>query len=240
MDIFEQMQKDFDEFLKEAKKLVDKEKMERCNTGDWNTGYRNTGNCNTGNRNTGDCNTGDWNTGNRNTGYRNTGNWNTGNRNTGDCNTGAWNTGNRNTGDWNTGNRNTGDWNTGNHNTGYCNTITPDDILIFNKPAKRSDWEKAEKPEWMYVSTTQWIYEEDMTDKEKEAYPSYVTTGGYLKVYPTLQAAYVDAWEKASKEDKELTFKLPNFDIEVFKEIFGFTPAMQRKEKQKSLASIVG
>lgn len=26
-----------------------------------------------------------------------------------------------------------------NTSTGYCNTITPDDVLIFNKPAKRSD-----------------------------------------------------------------------------------------------------
>lgn len=81
------------------------------------------------------------------------------------------------------------------------------------------------------MSLTKWIYEEDMTDKEKEAYPSYITTGGYLKVFPTLQAAYVDAWNKTSKEDKVLTFKLPNFDVEVFKEIFGFTPTMEIKEK---------
>lgn len=212
MDIFEQMQKDFDEFLKEAKKLVEKEKMECKNTGDCNTGCRNTGDCNTGNRNTGAFNTGN----------RNTGHFNTGNGNTGNCNTGNWNTGH-----WNTGHRNTGDYNTGNYNTGYCNTITPDDILIFNKPGKRSDWNDAKKPDWMHVSLTQWISEEYMTDKEKEAYPSYVTTGGYLKVYPTLQAAYVDSWNKASKEDRELTFKLPNFDIDVFKEIFGFEPKME-------------
>ena len=112
--------------------------------------------------------------------------------------------------------------NSGYWNTGYCNSISPDDCLIFNKPAKRSDWENAVKPEWIYVSLTEWIEESDMADKEKEAFPSYITTGGYLKVYESLKHAYIESWEKASKEDRELTFKLPNFDIEVFKEVFGF------------------
>lgn len=135
---------------------------------------------------------------------------------------------NKNTGYRNTGYRNTGDWNTGDWNTGYCNTITPEDILIFNKPAKRKDWEEANKPNWMYINLTKWIYEIDMSDKEKEAYPSYVTTGGYLKVYSSLKHAYVESWEKADKEDKEKTFKLPNFDPDVFKEIFGFKPHTKR------------
>ena len=196
-----------------------------CNTGNRNTGNRNTGYCNTGNRNTGNWNTGNWNTGNWNTGDCNTGNRNTGNWNTGYCNTGNRNTGNWNTGNWNTGNWNTGDCNTGNWNTGYCNTITPDDTLIFNKPAKRSDWEKADKPNWIYdIYTTRWISEIDMTAKEKGAYPSYTTTGGYLKVCTSFHHACIEAWEKASKDDREKTFKLPNYDREVFKEIFGFDP----------------
>ena len=28
----------------------------------------------------------------------------------------------------------------------------------------------------------EWVYEEDMTDEEKAAHPTYETTGGYLKV----------------------------------------------------------
>ena len=137
-----------------------------------------------------------YNTGNWNTGYRNTGDYNTGYRNTGD-----YNTGNRNTGDYNTGDYNTGDYNTGDWNTGYCNSITPDDCLIFNKPAKRSEWYNAEKPDWMYVNLTEWVQESDMTDAEKEANPTYVTTGGYLKCYSDLKHAYIDAWEKASEKD---------------------------------------
>lgn len=143
---------------------------------------------------------------------------------TGSRNTGYWNTGNRNTGDYNTGNWNTGDWNTGDFNTGFCNSISPEDCLIFNKPAKISDWRYCSKPKWMYVGITEWVFAEYMSDKEKEAYPSYVTTGGYLKCYSSLKAAYIDAWEKATPEDRALTEKLPNFDPVVFEEVFGFNP----------------
>ncbi len=178
------------------------------------------------NTNTGSCNTGYCNTGNRNTG-----DYNTGNYNTGYCNTGNWNTGSCNTGDYNTGNCNTGNWNTGNWNTGYCNSITPEDCLIFNKPAKRSDWIKAKKPNWFYVVLTKWVQEPDMTDAEKQAYPSYVTTGGYLKAYSSLKSAYIEAWEKANQADRELTYKLPNFDPVVFEEVFGFNPYAYQKKK---------
>ena len=124
----------------------------------------------------------------------------------------------------NTGYRNTGYHNTGDYNTGSWNTITPDEILIFNKPGKRKDLANADIPEWMLISLTSWVSKSEMTDKEKEAYPSYVTTGGYLKVYSCPKAAYIKAWEKADKEDRDKTFKLPNFDPVVFEEIFGFNP----------------
>lgn len=185
-----------------------------CNTGERNTGIRNTGNWNTGHRNAGDCNTG----------YRNTGKYNTGDYNTGNYNTGNYNTGNCNTGYWNAGRCNTGDFNTGHWNTGYCNSVTPDDCLIFNKPAKRKDWENAKIPNWMCAELTKWVDEAEMTDKEKEVYPSYVTTGGYLKCYSSLTAAHIDAWESASEDDRQLTRKLPNFDEKVFAEVFGFNP----------------
>lgn len=103
--------------------------------------------------------------------------------------------------------------------------------MIFNKKSTIKAWEKSEKPSWMYVCLTIWVDESKMSDKEKEAYPSYVTTGGYLKCYSSLKEAYVESWEKSSKEDKELTFKLPNFDIDVFKEVFGFTPVIDDRKK---------
>ena len=159
---------------------------------------------NTGIDNTGNSNTGDWNTGNSNTGYRNTGNWNTGN----------WNTGNSNTGYWNTGN-----WNTGNSNTGFFNTDEPT-VRMFNKESnlKRDD---ISFPDYMYFDLTEWVYEDDMTDEEKEEHKEeYKVTGGYLKVHD-YKEAFKKAYANASQEEKNATLNLPNFDAELFLEITG-------------------
>ena len=190
-----------------------------CNTGDWNTGDWNTGDCNTGNRNTGD-----WNTGNRNTGDWNTGNRNTGNRNTGDCNTGNRNTGNRNTGDRNTGNRNTGDWNTGDwnkssFNTGCFNT-EEQKIMLFNKPSDMtySEWLGSDARYLLNQipkDVVEWVYEEDMTDAEKAAHPTYETTGGYLKVLDESECGQL-WWGSLSDRRKEIIKAIPNFDAEIF------------------------
>ena len=179
-----------------------------------NIGKNCTGRCNTGNRNTGD-----WNTGNRNTGDCNTGNRNTGNRNTGD-----WNTGNRNTGDWNTGNRNTGDWNTGDwnkssFNTGCFNT-EEQKIMLFNKPSNMtySEWLDSDARYLLNQipkDVVEWVYEEDMTDEEKAAHPTYETTGGYLKVLDESECGQL-WWGSLSDRRKEIIKAIPNFDAEIF------------------------
>ena len=209
------------------------------NTGDCNTGNRNTGNRNTGNRNTGDCNTGDWNTGdwntgdcntgnrntgnrntgNRNTGNRNTGDWNTGDWNTGDCNTGNRNTGNRNTGDWNTGDWNTGDWNKSSFNTGCFNT-EEQKIMLFNKPSDMTYREWIDSDARYLLNqipkdVVEWVYEEDMTDEEKAAHPTYETTGGYLKVLDESECGQL-WWGSLSDRRKEIIKAIPNFDAEIF------------------------
>ena len=181
----------------------------RCNTGDCNTGDCNTGNRNTGNRNTGDCNTGDWNTGDWNTGNRNTGN-----RNTGDWNTGDWNTGNRNTGDWNTG-----DWNKSSFNTGCFNT-EEQKIMLFNKPSNMtySEWLDSDARYLLNQipkDVVEWVYEEDMTDEEKAAHPTYETTGGYLKVLDESECGQL-WWGSLSDRGKEIIKAIPNFDAEIF------------------------
>ena len=184
-----------------------------------NIGKNCTGRCNTGNRNTGDWNTGDWNTGNRNTGNRNTGN-----RNTGDWNTGDWNTGNRNTGDWNTGDWNTGDWNTGDwnkssFNTGCFNT-EEQKIMLFNKPSDitYNDWLRSDARYLLNQipkDVVEWVYEEDMTDEEKAAHPTYETTGGYLKVLDESECGQL-WWGSLSDRRKEIIKAIPNFDAEIF------------------------
>ena len=174
-----------------------------------NIGKNCTGRCNTGNRNTGD-----WNTGNRNTGNRNTGN-----RNTGDWNTGDWNTGNRNTGDWNTGNRNTGDWNKSSFNTGCFNT-EEQKIMLFNKPSNMtySEWLDSDARYLLNQipkDVVEWVYEEDMTDEEKAAHPTYETTGGYLKVLDESECGQL-WWGSLSDRRKEIIKAIPNFDAEIF------------------------
>ena len=194
-----------------------------------NTGYRNTGLYNNGNCNSGDCNSGSRNTGNGNSGDSNTGSWNSGFRNTGFRNTGYKNTGIHNsgilnTGSYNTGSWNTGNWNSGNYNNGYCNSATPDECLIFNKPGSHEEWEDADKPDWMFAKLTEWVLACEMTDEEKKENPSYKTADGYLKSYSSLQEAFKEAWDEASQEDREKTKQLPNFDPDVFAEVFGFNP----------------
>ena len=179
-----------------------------------NIGKNCTGRCNTGNRNTGDCNTGDCNTGNRNTGNRNTGDCNTGNRNTGNRNTG-----NRNTGDWNTGNRNTGDWNKSSFNTGCFNT-EEQKIMLFNKPSDMtySEWLDSDARYLLNQipkDVVEWVYEEDMTDEEKAAHPTYETTGGYLKVLDESECGQL-WWGSLSDRRKEIIKAIPNFDAEIF------------------------
>ena len=185
-----------------------------CNTGNRNTGNRNTGDWNTGNRNTGDWNTGDWNTGDWNTG-----DWNTGNRNTGNRNTG-----NRNTGDWNTGDCNTGDWNKSSFNTGCFNTEEPK-IMLFNKPSDMTYREWIDSDARYLLNripkdVVEWVYEEDMTDEEKVANPTYETTGGYLKVLDESECGQL-WWGSLSDLQKNHIKSIPNFDAEIFEQCTG-------------------
>ena len=76
----------------------------------------------------------------------------------------------------------------------------------------------------MFVALTEWVDCNEMTDEEKEEHLYYKTTGGYLKSYKTLTEAYIDSWHNTTEEDRELTRKLPNFDEDVFEEVFGFNP----------------
>ena len=163
---------------------------------------------------TGRCNTGDWNTGNRNTGNRNTGDCNTGNRNTGDWNTGDWNTG-----DCNTGDCNTGDWNKSSFNTGCFNT-EEQKIMLFNKPSNMTyrEWLESDA-RWLLnqipKDVVEWVYEEDMTDEEKAAHPTYETTGGYLKVLDESECGQL-WWGSLSDRRKDIIRAIPNFDSDIF------------------------
>ena len=143
-----------------------------------------------------------------------TGRCNTGNRNTGD-----WNTGNRNTGDWNTGDWNTGDWNKSSFNTGCFNT-EEQKIMLFNKPSNMTyrEWLESDA-RWLLnqipKDVVEWVYEEDMTDEEKAAHPTYETTGGYLKVLDESECGQL-WWGSLSDRRKDIIRAIPNFDSDIF------------------------
>jgi hypothetical protein len=191
------------------------------NSGNSNSGHWNSGDSNSGDRNSGNRNSGNWNSGHWNSGHSNSGDRNSGHRNSGHWNSGNSNSGNSNSGNWNSGNRNSGNWNSGNWNSGMFNSITPDTILIFNKPCKRNIWESALKPDFIFnIATTQWISWSSMTDDEKKENKDAFVTDGYLKRID-YKEAWKTAYENATKEDIQLLKALPNFNKKVFEEISG-------------------
>ena len=138
---------------------------------------------------------------------------------TGRCNTGDCNTGNCNTGDCNTGNRNTGDWNKSSFNTGCFNT-EEQKIMLFNKPSDMTyrEWMDSDARYLLNQipkNVVKWVYEEDMTDEEKAAHPTYETTGGYLKVLDESECGQL-WWGSLSDRRKEIIKTIPNFDAEIF------------------------
>ena len=128
--------------------------------------------------------------------------------------TGRCNTGNRNTGDCNTG-----DWNKSSFNTGCFNT-EEQKIMLFNKPSNMTYREWLESDARYLLNqipkdVVEWVYEEDMTDEEKAAHPTYKTTGGYLKVLDESECAQL-WWGSLSDRRKEIIKAIPNFDAEIF------------------------
>jgi hypothetical protein len=194
------------------------------NTGLGNTGHQNSGDRNTGDQNSGDQNSGDWNTGHRNSGDQNSGDWNTGHRNSGHRNSGDRNSGHRNSGHQNSGHRNSGDFNLTDNNTG-CFNVDDHKLLFFDQETEMT-WNQWRNSRAYYLlwevgrRPTQWIYAEDMTDQEKSDYPTYETTGGYLKERD-ISKAYQEWWDKLTDDQKQCIREIPNFDAKKFQQITG-------------------
>ena len=206
------------------------QKIYNRNSGNRNSGYRNSGDMNFGYRNSGDMNSGNWNSGNGNSGDMNSGNWNSGDGNSGNWNSGNWNSGNgnsgnRNSGDGNSGDMNSGNWNSGNRNSGYFNTTEPK-RWFFNKLTDRKQFVF---PDYFFFNLIESVSVDNMTKQEKNKYPDYKITTGFLRVY-----GYKEAWkrsfEKANKEDVKKTLELPNFNYKIFEEITGISKKMLNKK----------
>ena len=73
-----------------------------------------------------------------------------------------------------------------------------------------------------------------MTNEEKDSNPTYKTTGGYLRIYE-YKEAWKKSWDGATDECKELLYKLPNFDADVFFEISGIDVRISKEEEEKAM-----
>ena len=149
---------------------------------------------------------------------------NTGKGCTGLCNSGNYNSGNRNSGDWNSGDWNSGDWNKCSFSNGCFNTVEPK-IYLFNK---LSDWTYRD---WLNSNACyllnripgdvlEYVWFEDMTDKEKTAHPEVKITGGYLKQLENSERRSI-WWKNLNAHQKSIIKSIPNFNKEIFKEITG-------------------
>lgn len=204
------------------------------NSGHCNSGNNNGGNHNSGHHNSGDKNSGSYNIGNHNSDNHNGGNWNSGycnsgSHNSGHCNSGRCNSGSHNSGDCNSGNNNrgnynNGDWNKGNFSNGCFNTESSK-IFLFNKPSNWTyqDWLESDAHYVLKgcpVNTLAWVRDDSMTEEEKEKYPEYSVTGGFLRNIE--EERFRQAWwDGLTKWSKNIVMGLPNFDRDVFKEITG-------------------
>jgi len=112
-----------------------------------------------------------------------------------------YNSGKNNSGRRNSGNYNLGDYNSGNYNSGYYNSGDfnfkghQNKFYCFDKPCSPETWEKAKLPEFLKFTT----------DLEL----------GYYK------NNFQKAWKTATKADRKLLEKLPNFNWKIFTDITG-------------------
>jgi hypothetical protein len=197
-----------------------------ANTGSDNTGHSNSGDSNSGYSNSGSWNSGSW----------NSGSWNSGDRNSGYSNSGSWNSGSWNSGSWNSGDRNSGDSNSGYRNSGaFCTDPNPE-VWLFDKPSgiKVQDWERHKAVQILNQSleTHIWIYGNSMSDAEKEAYPKWETTDGYLKAI-SLQEAWANMWPNLNDASKKVFLDLPHFDSKKFKAITGIDVVAKKEKKSR-------
>ena len=149
---------------------------------------------------------------------------NTGKGNTGFCNTGDKNSGDKNSGSCNSGNCNSGDFNVSDNNAG-CFNVDDHKLLFFDQETDLTwyQWRNSQAYDLLRnidSQKTKWVYTEDMTDREKSDYPSYKTTGGYLKKRD-ISKDYQKWWDILNDDQKQCIREIPNFDSKKFEMITG-------------------
>jgi hypothetical protein len=138
--------------------------------------------------------------------------------NTGIDNSGNRNSGNRNSGKRNSGYYNSGNYNSGNYNSGWFNTNEPK-MRFFNKDSDIAYSEFSEgKIVYPDLKIYQWVYYKDLPSNEQNADTKKMD--GKLKTM-TYKEAWAEYWGRVSEDDKKWFMNLPNFSVDLFKEITG-------------------
>ena len=100
------------------------------------------------------------------------------------------------------------------HGMHFCQTAAD----CFNYYSFNSEWLDSDARYLLNQipkDVVEWVYEENMTDEEKAAHPTYETTGGYLKVLDESECGQL-WWGSLSDRRKEIIKAIPNFDAEIF------------------------
>ena len=146
-------------------------------------------------------------------------------------NTGSGNSGWRNSGYGNSGYRNSGDRNSGLFNkTDYCSGVfnsKEQKVPLFNGSAHvlMSEFRNTRAYNVLCRNSfplNEWIYEADMTEKEKKDNPKFYVAEGYLKTN-SYEYACKKWWELLSNDEKKVIQNIDGFKKSVFKEVTGIT-----------------
>ena len=97
--------------------------------------------------------------------------------------------------------------------------------MMFNKPSDMTyrEWINSDARYLLNQipkNVVELVYEEDMTDGEKLANPTYETTGGYLKVLDESECGQL-WWNRLSDRQKNIIKAIPNFDANIFQQCTG-------------------
>ena len=97
--------------------------------------------------------------------------------------------------------------------------------MLFNHPSDMTyqEWLQSDARHLLKQipkNVVEVVYEEDMTEEEKAAYPTYRVTGGYLKTLNKSECGQL-WWNNLEQEDKDIIRAIPNFDPDIFFECTG-------------------
>ena len=121
----------------------------------------------------------------------------------------------------NSGDCNSGYYNSGDYNSGVFCTESDPSIRIFDKEFNMSitEWRNSKYHFILNKLTiTQFINENDMTNEEKIQNENFYITKGYLKTY-TYKEAWLNLFNKLSKNEVEIITQIPSFDKNKFESI---------------------